>query len=33
MRHQPFKPTYLYFVEKINKVNSDWKKFVGIINN
>lgn len=33
MHHQPFKPTYLYFVEKINKVNPDWKQFVGIINN
>jgi 5-methylcytosine-specific restriction endonuclease McrA len=33
MHHQPFKPTYLYFVEKINNVNSDWKKFVGIVNN
>ena len=33
MHHQPFKPTYLYFVEKINKVNSDWKQFVGIIKN
>jgi 5-methylcytosine-specific restriction endonuclease McrA len=30
MRHKPFKPTYLYFVEKINKVNNDWKQFVGI---
>jgi len=30
MHHKPFKPTYLYFVEKINKVNSDWKQFVGI---
>ncbi len=33
MSHQPFKPTYLYFVEKINNVSSDWKKFVGIVNN
>ena len=33
MSHQPFKPTYLYFVEKINNVNSDWKRFVGIVNN
>lgn len=32
MHHKPFKPTYLYFVEKINKVNSDWKQFVGIVN-
>lgn len=31
MHHQPFKPTYLYFVEKINKVNNDWKQFVGIV--
>ncbi len=31
MRHQPFKPTYLYFVEKIKEVNPDWKKFVGIV--
>jgi 5-methylcytosine-specific restriction endonuclease McrA len=31
MSHQPFKPTYLYFVEKINNVNSDWKRFVGIV--
>jgi 5-methylcytosine-specific restriction endonuclease McrA len=30
MRHKPFRPTYLYFVEKINKVNDDWKQFVGI---
>ena len=32
MSHQPFRPTYLYFVEKINKVNNDWKQFVGIVN-
>lgn len=31
MHHQPFKPTYLYFVEKINNVSSDWKQFVGIV--
>ena len=31
MHHQPFRPTYLYFVEKINKVNNDWKQFVGIV--
>jgi 5-methylcytosine-specific restriction endonuclease McrA len=30
MRHKPFKPTYLYFVEKIQKVRPDWKIFVGI---
>jgi 5-methylcytosine-specific restriction endonuclease McrA len=30
MSHKPFKPTYLYFVEKIQMVNSDWKIFVGI---
>lgn len=30
MHHKPFKPTYLYFVEKINKVNCDWKQYVGI---
>lgn len=30
MHHKPFKPTYLYFVEKINKVSSDWKQYVGI---
>ena len=30
MKHQPFKPTYLYFIEKINNLNSDWKKFVGL---
>lgn len=32
MRHKPFKPTYLYFIEKIQKVNNDWKPFVGIVN-
>lgn len=32
MRHKPFKPTYLYFIEKIQKVNTDWKPFVGIVN-
>ena len=32
MRHQPFKPTYLYFVEKIYKVDEDWKQYVGIVN-
>jgi hypothetical protein len=31
IHHKPFKPTYLYFVEKINKVNSDWKQYVGIV--
>lgn len=31
MHHQPFKPTYLYFVQKMNKVNNDWKDYVGII--
>ena len=31
MHHQPFKPTYLYFVEKINNVSADWKQFVGIV--
>jgi 5-methylcytosine-specific restriction endonuclease McrA len=31
MSHEPFKPTYLYFVEKIQKVRSDWKMFVGIV--
>jgi len=30
MRHEPFKPTYLYFVEKIQRVRPDWKVFVGI---
>jgi 5-methylcytosine-specific restriction endonuclease McrA len=30
MRHKPFKPTYLYFVEKIQSVRSDWKYYVGI---
>jgi 5-methylcytosine-specific restriction endonuclease McrA len=30
MRHKPFKPTYLYFVEKIQRVRPDWKVFVGI---
>jgi 5-methylcytosine-specific restriction endonuclease McrA len=30
MRHKPFKPTYLYFVEKIQRVRPDWKIFVGI---
>lgn len=33
MSHQPFKPTYLYFVEKIKDVNPDWKQFVGIVKN
>ena len=30
MSHQPFRPTYLYFIEKINNLNSDWKQFVGL---
>jgi len=30
MHHQPFKPTYLYFVQKMNKVNNDWKDYVGL---
>jgi len=33
MRHEPFKPTYLYFVEKIQRVSEDWKIFVGITPN
>ena len=32
MRHKPFRPTYLHFIEKIQKVNNDWKKYVGINN-
>lgn len=31
MSHQPFKPTYLYFVEKIKEVNPDWRRFVGVV--
>lgn len=31
MSHKPFKPTYLYFVEKIQRVRPDWKAFVGIV--
>lgn len=31
MNHEPFKPTYLYFVEKIYKVDEDWKQYIGII--
>jgi 5-methylcytosine-specific restriction endonuclease McrA len=31
MHHEPFKPNYLYFVEKINNVNNDWKQYVGIV--
>ncbi len=30
MSHQPFRPTYLYFIEKINNLNTDWKQFVGL---
>ena len=30
MSHQPFRPTYLYFIEKINNLNSDWRQFVGL---
>ena len=32
MRHKPFRPTYLYFIEKIKNVNNDWKRYVGINN-
>jgi 5-methylcytosine-specific restriction endonuclease McrA len=32
MRHKPFKPSYLYFVQKINTINNDWKSFLGLTN-
>ena len=32
MSHEPFKPTYLYFVEKFKKVHESWKIYVGITN-
>ncbi len=32
LSHKPFKPTFLYFVEKIHKINEDWKVFVGVKN-
>lgn len=31
IHHTAFRPTFLYFVEKINKVSDDWKQFVGIV--
>ena len=32
MSHEPFRPTYLYFVEKFKKVHESWNIYVGIIN-
>lgn len=29
LRVKPFKPSYLYFVEKVQNLNPDWKIFVG----
>lgn len=31
MSHEPFKPTYLYFVEKFKKVHESWNVYVGIV--
>lgn len=30
MRHGPFAPSYLYFVEKMSRVHDSWKIYVGI---
>jgi 5-methylcytosine-specific restriction endonuclease McrA len=32
MRHKPFRPSYLYFVEKINRISNDWKQYLGFKN-
>jgi len=29
MSHKPFKPSFLYFVENMYNINSDWKFFIG----
>lgn len=30
MHHEPFRPSYLYFIEKIQKVHESWKLYVGV---
>ena len=30
MRHKPFRPSYLYYVQKFKRIHKSWNVYVGI---